>query len=109
MAEKDRRTRMVVSSVNAPAKKGGAGGAFTWGSPLDAQQYEGGPVVSTPTAAAAMPVGVMVAPAPQTTTVAAPSAQNPFQMDLSSFPSLGATPAPAMAVQSWGPTTLTRQ
>lgn len=102
MAEKDRRTRMVMSSVNAPAKKGGAGGAYTWGNPLDVQQYEGGPAVSSPTAAA-MPVGVMMAPAPTmiTSTVSAPTTT--FKMDMNAFPTLGATPAPVTAVQSWGP------
>lgn len=31
-SEKDRRSRMAVSTVHAPPKKGGAGGHFTWGS-----------------------------------------------------------------------------
>lgn len=34
-AERDRRSRMAVSTVHAPPKKGGAGGAFTWGSAHD--------------------------------------------------------------------------
>lgn len=34
-ADKDRRSRMAISTVHAPPKKGGAGGAFTWGSATD--------------------------------------------------------------------------
>jgi len=33
--DKDRQSRMAESSVNAPAKKDGAGGSFTWGSAID--------------------------------------------------------------------------
>lgn len=41
MAEdKDRRSRMANSSVNAPAKKGGAGGKHTWGAAGDVQDFE---------------------------------------------------------------------
>mmetsp|Transcript_13931 Transcript_13931/g.25701 ORF Transcript_13931/g.25701 Transcript_13931/m.25701 type:complete len:311 (-) Transcript_13931:122-1054(-) len=37
----DRRTKHVVhSSVNAPAKKGGAGGHYTWGTALSVTDYE---------------------------------------------------------------------
>eukprot|EP00931_Biecheleriopsis_adriatica_P118235 TRINITY_DN93683_c0_g1_i1.p1 TRINITY_DN93683_c0_g1~~TRINITY_DN93683_c0_g1_i1.p1 ORF type:complete len:210 (-),score=43.86 TRINITY_DN93683_c0_g1_i1:277-906(-) len=38
--DKDRRSRMAHSSVNAPAKKDGAGGRFTWGKADDVQDYE---------------------------------------------------------------------
>lgn len=34
-ADKDRRSRMAISTVHAPPKKGGAGGHFTWGSATD--------------------------------------------------------------------------
>jgi hypothetical protein len=38
--EKSRRSNMAHSSVNAPLKKGGAGGSYTWGSVLDITDYE---------------------------------------------------------------------
>lgn len=38
--EKTRRSNMSNSSVNAPAKKGGAGGSYTWGSAMETMDYE---------------------------------------------------------------------
>mmetsp|Transcript_8666 Transcript_8666/g.17946 ORF Transcript_8666/g.17946 Transcript_8666/m.17946 type:complete len:297 (-) Transcript_8666:166-1056(-) len=38
--DKDRRSRMATSTVNAPAKKGGAGGHFTWGAAGDVKDFE---------------------------------------------------------------------
>lgn len=38
--DKDRRSRMANSSVHAPAKKGGAGGHYTWGNAADVQDFE---------------------------------------------------------------------
>jgi hypothetical protein len=38
--EKTRRSNMSNSSVNAPAKKGGAGGSYTWGSATDIVDYQ---------------------------------------------------------------------
>jgi len=40
MMDKDRRTRMVTSSMKAPPKKGGAGGQFTWGSATEVDWYD---------------------------------------------------------------------
>lgn len=37
--QQDRRTRMVQSSMHAPAKKGGAGGSYTWGGVMDVTDY----------------------------------------------------------------------
>lgn len=56
--DKDRRSRMAFSSVNAPAKKGGAGGKHTWGAAGDVQDYEsvgaaGSKVTTAPAAAEA--------------------------------------------------------
>mmetsp|Transcript_87947 Transcript_87947/g.158562 ORF Transcript_87947/g.158562 Transcript_87947/m.158562 type:complete len:194 (-) Transcript_87947:272-853(-) len=50
--EKDRRSRMAISTVKATPKKDGAGGQFTWGSMLDVTDYEpvgeaAGPLVFT--------------------------------------------------------------
>ncbi|CAE8608873.1 unnamed protein product [Polarella glacialis] len=50
--EKDRRSRMAISTVKAAPKKDGAGGQFTWGSMLDVTDYEpmggaAGPLVFT--------------------------------------------------------------
>jgi len=98
--EQDRRTRMVHSSVNAQPAKGGAGGSYTWGSPMDVQDY--------------MPVGVgagygvvmapQVASAPvYAQTIVAPS--SPFQMDQGAFPVLGAPPTNGYTTrvsQGWG-------
>jgi len=38
--EKPRRSNMAHSTVNAPAKKGGAGGSYTWGDAMEAADYE---------------------------------------------------------------------
>jgi len=57
MMEKDRRTRMVTSSVKAAPKKGGAGGQFTWGSATEVDWYD--PVGLSIGA----PVGVVTGPA----------------------------------------------
>mmetsp|Transcript_116654 Transcript_116654/g.329963 ORF Transcript_116654/g.329963 Transcript_116654/m.329963 type:complete len:128 (+) Transcript_116654:126-509(+) len=35
----DRQSRMLTSSVRAPAKKGGMGGGYTWGGAMDVQDY----------------------------------------------------------------------
>lgn len=39
-AEKPRRSNMANSSVNAPLRKGGAGGSYTWGSVLNTTDQE---------------------------------------------------------------------
>mmetsp|Transcript_2020 Transcript_2020/g.4872 ORF Transcript_2020/g.4872 Transcript_2020/m.4872 type:complete len:241 (-) Transcript_2020:197-919(-) len=100
----DRRTRMVTSSVNAGAKKGGAGGSYTWGGIMDVQDYS--------------PVGnlgaskVMVVPQASSmpTPMPAESAAQPMQVsiqDESQFPALtqfgAAATQPAVA---WGPGTV---
>lgn len=40
--QRDRRSNMATSSIKAPAKKAGAGGRYTWGSPMemDVTDYE---------------------------------------------------------------------
>jgi len=100
MATQDRRSNMINSSVNQPAKKSGAGGSYTWGTAMDVTDYA--PVGIT------QPVGVVTAQAPTivTQTVAAPA----FKMSDDAFPALGGGPAvtgvPASVVQAntrWGP------
>jgi len=84
IAEKDRRSRMATSTVHGAPKKGGAGGAYTWGAATDTTNYG---YVSQ---AACIQPSVMMAPAPYTQP--AQPAQ-PFVASLSSaqqFPSLGA-------------------
>jgi hypothetical protein len=80
---KDRQSRMIASSVNAPAKKDGAGGSYTWGSATDdptdfvMNQEVIGPNVTTTAYAPASPVKVVQA--------------DPFQgnlMDNRQFPTL---------------------
>lgn len=94
-AEQDRRSNMVNSSVNAPMKKGGAGGSYTWGAATDVQDF-------VPVGVAPGTVGVVTAPQVVTggyVTQAAPA----FQMDQSAFPVLGNPGVQYMATQ-WGPT-----
>lgn len=101
---------MVISSVNAPVKKGGAGGAYTWGSPTDVSYLEGSPVSSVVGASGVtvMPTGVALAPAPQVVQAAPVQTFATNLKDTSAFPSLGGTTtmSAAPAVTSWGPSTL---
>mmetsp|Transcript_20453 Transcript_20453/g.57554 ORF Transcript_20453/g.57554 Transcript_20453/m.57554 type:complete len:296 (+) Transcript_20453:91-978(+) len=84
-AAKDRRSNMVKSSINAPAKKDGAGGSYTWGSAMDVTDYE-------PVGLASMNQVVMVGPAPVPTP--APVRQESVCIsDAAQFPSLGSQPA----------------
>jgi len=78
---KSRQSRMIDSSVNAPVKKDGAGGSYTWGSAAEAAEF-------VPASSELM--------GPSMTTMAAPAATivvqaEPFNHDLSDdrqFPSL---------------------
>eukprot|EP00931_Biecheleriopsis_adriatica_P115828 TRINITY_DN91581_c0_g1_i1.p1 TRINITY_DN91581_c0_g1~~TRINITY_DN91581_c0_g1_i1.p1 ORF type:complete len:352 (-),score=78.55 TRINITY_DN91581_c0_g1_i1:102-1157(-) len=93
VGEKDRRSRMSYSSVNAPPKKGGAGGAYTWGNAADVQDYEPTPVQQP---------NVTVAPAPAV--YQQPVNTVPFTGSLSSaqqFPTLGAAPAQVPVPAAW--------
>lgn len=92
-ADKDRRSRMAVSTVNAPPKKGGAGGAFTWGSEKDG-------TMDFDASRLQQPVKVITAAAP----VQVQAAAAPFTANLASsqqFPSLGSRPIQAPAT-AWG-------
>mmetsp|Transcript_22436 Transcript_22436/g.62755 ORF Transcript_22436/g.62755 Transcript_22436/m.62755 type:complete len:244 (-) Transcript_22436:91-822(-) len=99
--QQDRRTRMLASSVNANAKKNGAGGSFTWGGILDVQDYS--PVGVTN--ASKVTVATQAAPMPSTMPVA--MAVQPLQVSLQDrghFPSL--SPVAATTTQPicmWGP------
>lgn len=96
----DRQTRMIHSSVNDPAAKGGAGGQYTWGTPMDVQDFVPVGVTHTNVAVAA-PTYVTHAPAqPMMVNVS----------DASHFPSLGGAPCHAAptyaaptAMRPWGP------
>jgi len=84
IVDKDRRSRMATSTVNQVPKKGGAGGAYTWGTAGDVTDYVPAQVVQ-PT--------VMMAPAPAATQ---PAPSSPFTGSLASaqdFPGLGTQPA----------------
>lgn len=83
--EKDRRSNMPHSTVNAPAKKNGGGGGFTWGKAAE-DDYE--------------PVGLQDVskvsagpPAPATDAAAAHQPTVPSRLDSADFPSLGACKA----------------
>jgi len=78
---KDRRTNMATSSVNAPPKKDGAGGAYTWGSATAVTDYE--PQGIDPSG-----VGVQTA-APVVTVAPAVVMQQHYVHNASDFPSLG--------------------
>jgi len=96
MDDKDRRSRMANSTVNAPAKKDGAGGSYTWGSAGDIVDYE--------------PVGLggmtKVTTAPAEDSAPTPNGvdERPEVKDPKQFPALStvtATPSPATI--AWGP------
>lgn len=94
---RDRRDQKysTISTVGADAKKGGAGGSYTWGSALDVPTdfvpvgYSQQQVTVMPIQYAAAPVATATAPAPVIT-------------DTAAFPTLGAPAAP-VTVQGWGP------
>jgi len=96
--EKDRRTRMVASSIKAPPKKGGAGGQFTWGSATEVDWYDPVGLAAAPT------VGVVTAPATPVVMTTAPmqmvttsSAVDLNVRDRKQFPTLGAPTVPLSA------------
>lgn len=91
---KDRQVRMLPhQTVNAPASKDGAGGNYTWGTPMDSMQFQplGDAPAQSKVILQAAPQYVQ-APAQQMTCVIA---------DSSHFPTLGA--AQPIAVPQWGP------
>jgi len=95
MATKDRRSNMAYGGYKDPAKKDGAGGAYTWGSPTDVTDYD-------PSGFGPAPAGVVIAApvtyaAPQPVVYAAP----PNVASAQEFPTLG-TPVIAQRAQ-WGP------
>jgi len=88
MADTDRRTRMVHSSVKAPPKKDGAGGLFTWGSVTDETNYD---FVGAGTSAKVCTARIV-----NSEPVVQPVAAQNFQLVGAEFPSLlpGASPSP---------------
>eukprot|EP00929_Paragymnodinium_shiwhaense_P105187 TRINITY_DN700_c0_g1_i2.p1 TRINITY_DN700_c0_g1~~TRINITY_DN700_c0_g1_i2.p1 ORF type:complete len:223 (+),score=38.70 TRINITY_DN700_c0_g1_i2:103-771(+) len=98
MANRDRRDQKfsTYSTVGGDAKKGGAGGSYTWGSALDV------PLDYAPAGYAA-PAQVIVAAAPQMVQ-AAPMVAQPMTVsiaDTQAFPTLGA--AQPVTIRGWGP------
>eukprot|EP00927_Polykrikos_kofoidii_P059709 TRINITY_DN5484_c0_g1_i1.p1 TRINITY_DN5484_c0_g1~~TRINITY_DN5484_c0_g1_i1.p1 ORF type:complete len:233 (-),score=26.60 TRINITY_DN5484_c0_g1_i1:146-844(-) len=94
---RDRRDQKysAISTVNAPAKKSGGGGSYTWGNAMDVTDYE--PVGTTMTK-------VQVAAAPLVVQSAAPVAGPTMTANFvsSDFPQLG-SPAPVATRPAWGP------
>lgn len=93
VADKDRRSRMAYSTYHQEPKKGGAGGAYTWGTAGDVQDYD-------PTTVQAIESKVTTAPTPVSQTVAA----SPFTGNISSaqqFPSLGSSVQPTQPSSPW--------
>jgi len=87
---KDRRTRMVTSSVNAPVKKDGAGGHYTWGGAMDVKDYE-------PVGLGGMTKVITAAPAPVQVPVSQPMQLAPAVIqDTQQFPALGSTVQPTI-------------
>eukprot|EP00490_Sorites_sp_Unknown_P029567 CAMPEP_0114693266 /NCGR_PEP_ID=MMETSP0191-20121206/68855_1 /TAXON_ID=126664 /ORGANISM="Sorites sp." /LENGTH=327 /DNA_ID=CAMNT_0001986675 /DNA_START=125 /DNA_END=1108 /DNA_ORIENTATION=+ len=92
--EKDRRSRMAYSTYHQEPKKGGAGGAFTWGSAGDVQDYD-------PSTVQVIESKVTTATVSQ---VAAPSPASPFTGNISSaqqFPSLSSGGQPGTHPSPW--------
>mmetsp|Transcript_34954 Transcript_34954/g.81795 ORF Transcript_34954/g.81795 Transcript_34954/m.81795 type:complete len:306 (-) Transcript_34954:101-1018(-) len=83
----DRHSRMVTSSVNAPVKKGGAGGAYTWGTAMSVTDYE-------PVGVGFQKVGVDAAQQPQG--IVWTDRQAPPTITSDTFPALGSAAAPAV-------------
>ena len=80
-AEQDRRSRMAHgATIQAPAKKQGAGGSYTWGNAMDAQYFE-------PVGFQAQSVGVVTAPSPTTVVQGGPAPT--FTYAQQAFPTLG--------------------
>jgi len=99
MASQDRRTNMIHSSINAPMKKGGAGGGFTWGSPKnDGNNPEA--LEFVPVGLPAQTTGVVTQTIQAAPVQAAPSPT--FQYQQASFPSLGGNVVQQVA-SNWGP------
>lgn len=99
IAEKDRHSRMVYSTINAPAKKDGAGGAYTWGSATDV------PTDWAPIGVTEVAPKVVVAAAPVQYITAPAVVQSPMNLNLrdkGSFPALVGGPRPLPPAQ-WGP------
>lgn len=84
MGDKDRHSRMIDSSVNAPAKKDGAGGSYTWGSAVD------DPVDFIPISSEVVGPNVITSTMPIATTTVVEA--QPFRgnlLDNRQFPGLG--------------------
>lgn len=79
--DKDRRTRMIHSSMKAPPKKDGAGGQFTWGGVMDVTNYE-------PVGLGGSAQTVIVGPAYTTAAPMQPAVAQSFQLAGTDFPSL---------------------
>lgn len=95
---RDRRTRMIDSSVNAPAKKDGYGGSYTWGGAMDVIDYE-------PKGVTIQKVSTVAAPTVVQQTMAAPAVTSlPVAIsDASAFPALGSVTISPPTVTKWGP------
>eukprot|EP00927_Polykrikos_kofoidii_P085667 TRINITY_DN937_c0_g1_i3.p1 TRINITY_DN937_c0_g1~~TRINITY_DN937_c0_g1_i3.p1 ORF type:complete len:262 (+),score=25.70 TRINITY_DN937_c0_g1_i3:85-786(+) len=103
---RDRRNQKfsAISTVNAPVKKGGAGGSYTWGSAMDVMDYVPVGTTVTKVQTAAPVTYVQAAPA------VAASPMTASLADASQFPALGSVaPVPAPAVTTWGPGSVVAQ
>merc|ERR1719498_1776090 len=93
--QKDRRTNMATSSVNAQPAKGGAG-AYSWGSPTDVKDFE-------PAGVDMSKVGVQIVPQVQ---VVQQAPAVVYSHDDSAFPALGASDVTRVAATNWAPGTV---
>jgi len=90
---------MTTSSIKDQPKKMGAGGSYTWGSPLDTSTYyEPSGITSS--------VGVVLSPAPALAAPVVATQSIPVIQDTQAFPVLGSSTVPVVS-QSWGPGVLT--
>jgi|EP00927_Polykrikos_kofoidii_P080893 hypothetical protein len=95
---RDRRNQKfnAISTVNAPAKKGGAGGCYTWGTAMDVMDYQPAGTTFTKVQTAAAPSCTQTVPAVATSPLTFSLA------DAAQFPALGSVTI-APAATSWGP------
>mmetsp|Transcript_21539 Transcript_21539/g.50180 ORF Transcript_21539/g.50180 Transcript_21539/m.50180 type:complete len:324 (+) Transcript_21539:69-1040(+) len=103
----DRRSNMVHSSVNAPSKKDGAGGSYTWGGAMDITDYEPKGVGNVTKVVTVAPTAAPVQVAQLVQGAAVPQGTPVPISDSQQFPALGApSPQPLASPTTsvrWGP------
>lgn len=94
---------MATSTVNAPMKKDGYGGSYTWGGVMDVKDFE--PHFVQQPKVVVMPAQYVTAPQPQRQVLTCAPPGPSFTVDASQFPALGAART-TIAPAAWGPATV---